>query len=157
MDQSGVRTFCQLPTHVADPLERIAFIDDAMAEAKGDFDLLPAEAMLELVEMAPPALAEEPRVWAAFRITDRIHSDAQCGDLHRTRPPPTALSARRQDVALHPGEHDHRRCRAEHHRAELLDTLDFGLVADWQLVPDLWSLCDLCVDEVEVLAAAVGL
>ena len=37
------------------------------------------------------------------------------------------------------------------------NTLDFGLVADWQLVPDLWRLCELCVEEVDVLAAAVGL
>ena len=113
--------FCQLPTHLADPLERIAFIHDAMAEAKGDFDLLPAEAMVELAEMAPPALAG--RRCQGFRGVSNHRPGEPADeprDLQRPRPTPAAVSARRQDVALHPGEHDHRRRRAEHHRAELL-------------------------------------
>ena len=150
--------FCQLPTHVADPLERIAFIHDAMADAKGDFDLLPAEAMLELAEMAPPALAERAaRVAAAFRITDRI--DPPLNVVISNVPGP------RQPLYL-------RGARMSHYIPvntitdgaglsitvqSYCDTLDFGLVADWQLVPDLWALCDLCVDEVEVLATAAGL
>ena len=150
--------FCQLPTHIADPLERIAFIHDAMAEAKGDFDLLPAEAMVELAEMAPPALAERAaRVSAAFRIPDRIN-------------PPMNLV-----ISNVPGPREPlylRGARMAHYIPvntisdgvglsitvqSYCDTLDFGLVADWQLVPDLWRLCDLCVEEVDVLAAAVGL
>jgi WS/DGAT/MGAT family acyltransferase len=150
--------FCQLPTHLDDPLERIAFVHDAMADAKGDFDLLPAEAMVELAEMAPPALAERAaRVSAAFRVTDRLN-------------PPMNLV-----ISNVPGPRQPlymRGAKMSHYIPvntitdgvglsitvqSYCDVLDFGLVADWQLVPDLWSLCELCVDEVEVLAAAVGL
>ena len=36
------------------------------------------------------------------------------------------------------------------------DTLDFGLVSCRELVPDLEDLADLLVDEIAVLAKAVG-
>ncbi len=36
------------------------------------------------------------------------------------------------------------------------DNLDFGLVADRDLVPDLWDLVDLHIDEVAVLFEATG-
>jgi diacylglycerol O-acyltransferase / wax synthase len=35
-----------------------------------------------------------------------------------------------------------------------LDTLDFGLVACRELVPDLWDLVDAIVDELSILAKA---
>ena len=35
-----------------------------------------------------------------------------------------------------------------------LDNLDFGLVADRDLVPDLWSLCDGLADAMEELLVA---
>jgi diacylglycerol O-acyltransferase len=37
-----------------------------------------------------------------------------------------------------------------------LDRLDIGLVADRELVPDLWDLVDLHADEVAVLFEATG-
>ena len=38
-----------------------------------------------------------------------------------------------------------------------MDTLDFGLVSCRELVPDLWHLTDLCIDEIEVLYRAAGI
>lgn len=35
-----------------------------------------------------------------------------------------------------------------------LDTLDFGFVSCRELVPDLWTLVDHCIDEIDVLKAA---
>jgi hypothetical protein len=37
-----------------------------------------------------------------------------------------------------------------------LDRLDFGLIADRELVPDLWDLVDLHIDEIGRLLAATG-
>ena len=37
-----------------------------------------------------------------------------------------------------------------------LDTLDFGLVACRELVPDLWDMLDAIVDDLYALADAVG-
>jgi hypothetical protein len=38
-----------------------------------------------------------------------------------------------------------------------LDTLDFGLVACRELVPDLWDLADAIVDDLAALADAAGI
>ena len=37
-----------------------------------------------------------------------------------------------------------------------LDTLDFGLVACRELVPDLWDVVDAIVDDLEELAKVAG-
>jgi diacylglycerol O-acyltransferase / wax synthase len=37
-----------------------------------------------------------------------------------------------------------------------LDTLDFGLVACRELVPDLWDMVDAIVEDLEGLAKAAG-
>ncbi len=37
-----------------------------------------------------------------------------------------------------------------------LDTLDFGLVACRELVPDLWDMVDAIVDDLDGLAKAAG-
>ena len=105
--------------------------------------------------MAPPALAERAaRVSAAFRVTDRVNPPMNLVISNVPGP--------RQPLYL-------RGAKMSHYIPvntitdgvglsitvqSYCDTLDFGLVADWQLVPDLWSLCDLCVDEIEV---ALGL
>jgi hypothetical protein len=38
-----------------------------------------------------------------------------------------------------------------------LDRLDFGLVAARDLVPDLWTLADLHIEEIDVLLRAAGI
>jgi len=150
--------FCQLPTHLDDPLERMRFVHNAMVEAKSDWDLLPADTMVDLAQMAPPALAERAsRVMAAFRLTERVN-------------PPMNLT-----ISNVPGPREPlylRGARMKHYIPistiadggalnitvqSYVDTLDFGLIADRNIVPDLWDLCHLCVDEIEVLATAAGL
>jgi diacylglycerol O-acyltransferase / wax synthase len=37
-----------------------------------------------------------------------------------------------------------------------LDRLDFGFIVDRELVPDVWNLADMHVDEIERLFAATG-
>ena len=150
--------FCQLPTHIDDPLERMQFVHAAMGEAKADWDLLPADTMVDLAQMAPPALAERAsRVMAAFRLAERVN-------------PPMNLT-----ISNVPGPREPlymRGARMKHYIPistisdggalnvtvqSYVDTLDFGMIADRDIVPDLWGLCDLCVDEIEVLATAAGL
>ncbi len=150
--------FCQLPTHLDDPLERIRFAHDAMVDAKADWNLLPADTMVDLAQIAPPALAERAaRVAQAFRLTDRFN-------------PPMNLT-----ISNVPGPREPlymRGARLKHYIPistisdggalnitvqSYVDTLDFGLVADRDIVPDLRRLCELCVDGIEVLAEAVGL
>ncbi len=145
--------FCPLPTNVADPAERVQDVHDWMAEAKQQWDLLPADIMVELADMAPPALATRAaRVATSLRIGDRV--DMPINLVISNVPGP------RDPLYL-------RGARAKHYVPvstiaegqglnitvqSYLDVLDFGIVADRELVPDVWDLVDLCVDEVNVLA-----
>jgi WS/DGAT/MGAT family acyltransferase len=147
-----------LPTHLSDPLERVATVHDAMDAAKQQFDLLPADVMVELSGFAPPALATRAiRMAASMRIADRMN-------------PPVNLvisNVPGSRVPLYLGA-----ARLKHYYpvstvgdgmglnitvTSYLDTLDFGLVACRELVPDLWDLADLCVAELDVLFEAAGI
>jgi diacylglycerol O-acyltransferase len=150
--------FCQLPTHLDDPLERLQFVHGAMVEAKSDWDLLPADAMVDLAQMAPPALAERAaRVMAAFRLTDRVNlpMNVTISNVPGPREPLYLRGARMKHYIPISTVTDG--CALNITVQSYVDTLDFGLIADRDIVPDLWDLCHLCVDEIEVLAAAAGL
>ena len=47
----------EMPTHIADPLERLEAVRLAMAEAKEHFDALPATVLQDIVSVVPTALA----------------------------------------------------------------------------------------------------
>lgn len=150
--------FCQLPTHLDDPMERMQFVHEAMAEAKSDWDLLPADTMVDLAQMAPPALAERAsRVMAAFRLTDRINlpMNVTISNVPGPREPLYLRGARMKHYIPISTIADGGALNIT--VQSYVDTLDFGLIADRNVVPDLWDLCHLCVDEIEVLAAAAGL
>nr|WHV03916.1 putative wax ester synthase/acyl-CoA:diacylglycerol acyltransferase [uncultured bacterium] len=152
---SGI--FCALPTHLEDPTEQMAFVHEAMVAAKSDWDLLPADMMVDIADMAPPVLAARAaRVAAALRIADRLNPPMNLiisnvpgprnplylrgAKMKHNIPVSTIADGQALNITVQ----------------SYLNTLDFGLVADRDIVPDLWDLCDLCVEEVEVIAKAVG-
>lgn len=149
--------FCPLPTNLADPAERVQQVHEWMANAKQEWDLLPAEMMVDLAAMAPPALATRAaRVATSLRIGDRVNMPINLVISNVPGP--------REPLYL-------RGARAKHYVPvstiaegqglnitvqSYLDVLDFGIVADRDLVPDVWDLVDFCVDEVNVLAELAG-
>ena len=147
-----------LPTHLAQPQERVQAMHEAMAAAKADFELVPAEALIELSQLAPPALSTRAaRMAASLRIANLMAPPINL--VISNVPGPRA--------PLYLGE-----ARLEHYYPlstvvdgqglnitvqSYVDSLDFGLVACRELVPDLVELLDLCVAEVDVLLAAASL
>ncbi len=149
--------FCPLPTNLADPAERVQNVHEWMAEAKQQWDLLPADMMVELADMAPPALATRAaRVATSLRIGDRVNMPINLviSNVPGPREPlylrgakvkhyvPVSTIAEGQGLNITVQSY--------------LDVLDFGIVADRDLVPDVWDLVDFCVDEVNVLAELAG-
>ena len=147
-----------LPTHLADPLARVNAVHEAMVQAKADFELLPADALVDMSLLAPPALAvRAARMAASMRIADRMNPPVNLviSNVPGPRQPlylggarlkhyyPVSTVAEGQGLNMTVQSY--------------LDTLDFGLVSCRELVPDLWDLVDLCVEEVDVLFAAAGL
>lgn len=145
-----------LPTDEPDPLERVRKVHESMELAKGMFQALPAESLTEFSEFPPPAVFAR-----AMRMATRLST--------RTAPPANLV------ISNVPGPRNPlyvAGSRLTHYYPvstivdgqglnitvqSYLDTLDFGLVSCRELVPDLWDLVDLLVQEVDVLAKAAGL
>jgi WS/DGAT/MGAT family acyltransferase len=144
----------QLPTDCDDPVERVARCRAAMAEAKRQFDLVPADMLAAATDTLSPVVATAA-VRLVARLSDRVTLPANVvisnvpgprqpvyfasAALERYIPVSTITNGIGLNIPVH----------------SYLDRLDFGLVADRDLVPDLWHLVDLHVAEVERLQAAV--
>lgn len=152
---SGI--IASLPTDEDDPLVRVRKVNEIMAAAKERFDLLPADTLVDLAELAPPALfTRAARMATRMRIADRMNPPVNLivsnvpgprvplylggAKLLNYYPVSTIAEGQGLNITVH----------------SYLDHLDFGLVACRELVPDLWDLVDLCVDELDVLATAAG-
>jgi WS/DGAT/MGAT family acyltransferase len=145
----------ELPTDCDDPVERVGRCRDAMADAKRQLDLLPADAIMQATDATSPVIATAA-VRLMARLSDRFTLPANVvisnvpgprealyfagAKLDHYIPVSTISNGMGLNITVHSYE----------------DRLDFGLVADRDLVPDLWHLVDLHVAEVERLFEATG-
>jgi WS/DGAT/MGAT family acyltransferase len=149
--------FPVLPTLSPDPVERLRQMQLTMNEAKERFALVPADVLTDYAEFAPPALfIRAARVSAQLRLADRFNSPVNVvisnvpGPRHplyldtarmlHYYPVSTIVDGQGLNITVQ----------------SYLDTLDWGLVACRELVPDLEELADLLINEIAVLAEAVG-
>jgi WS/DGAT/MGAT family acyltransferase len=147
-----------LPTHIADPIERVSAVHATMEQAKADFELIPADVLVDLSQLAPPALAvRATRIATSMRIADRMNPPVNLviSNVPGPRQPlylggallkhyyPVSTVAEGQGLNV----------TVQSYR----DTLDFGLVSCRELVPDLWHVVDLCVEAIDELFKATGI
>ncbi len=151
--------FAELPTATEAPLDRIRDVHQAMVDGKGQFDLVPADILVEMSELAPPALSmRAARIAARTRVADWTNPPANLV-VSNVPGPRTPLSI--GDVA--PLKHYYPVSTVIDGQGlnitvqSYVDVLDFGLVACRELVPDLWTLVDYCIEEIGVLADSLGL
>ena len=146
-----------LPTHLADPLERVAACREAMDRAKRQFELVPAEALVDIQQYSSPVVATSAiRLAARLKLADRMAPPVNViisnvpgprqplyldGAEMRTYIPVSTIA---EGMGLNVTVHSY------------LDELEFGLIACRELVPDLWHMVDLHLDEIDVLFAAAG-
>ncbi len=150
--------FAELPTTTDDPLVRLQEMHDAMVAGKGQFDLVPADLLMEMSDLAPPALSvQAARLATRIRIADRTNPPA---NLVVSNVPGPRAPLHLAGVA--PLKHFYPVSAVVEGQGlnitvqSYCDVLDFGLVACRELVPDLWTLADYCIDEIGVLAKAMG-
>ncbi len=150
--------FADLPTTLAEPAARLAAVHQSMVDAKGQFDLMPADALTEMSDLAPPALATRAaRLATRVRIADRTNPPANLvisnvpgprspldlagqARLKHYYPISTIVDGQGLNVTVQ----------------SYVDVLDFGLVACRSLVPDVGVLADYCVEEIGLMADALG-
>ena len=148
--------FAQIPTHLEAAEDRVRFQHDAMAAAKGSFDLVPAETMVDFAQFTPPALfTEAARLMTRMKMADQIRTVANVvisnvpgprtalymgsARLHHYYPVSTIAEGQGLNITVQSYE----------------DKLDLGLVACRELMPDLWHLIDDVQDELDALVAAI--
>ena len=147
----------ELPTDCADPLERIARCRNAMKSAKRALDMVPADELVELTQFSTPAVTT-----AAVRLASRLRL------ADRFAPPFNLVISNvpgsRQPVYLAGAQLCHQfpvSIVTDGQGLNItvvsyLDRLDFGFIADRDLVPDVWDLADMHIDEIGRLFEASG-
>jgi diacylglycerol O-acyltransferase / wax synthase len=150
--------FPELPTDCEDPLERVARCRAAMLDAKRLLDLMPADQLGDMAQFSAPVLST-----SAMRLASRL------GLAHRIASVPFNLvisnvPGPRQPLYFAGAQLCHQfpvSIVAEGQGLNItvvsyLDRLDFGFVVDRDLVPDVWDLADLHIDEISRLFEASG-
>ena len=146
-----------LPTDCDDPLERVARCRAAMSEAKKQFDLVPADTLTAGADLASPIVATSAaRLASRLRLADRVNFPANVviSNVPGPRQPLYFAGARLDNYIPVSIVTDGMGLNITVH--SYLDRLDFGLIACRELVPDLWHLVDLHVDEIARLFEATG-
>jgi WS/DGAT/MGAT family acyltransferase len=143
-----------LPTHLDDPVARLAVAHEATRRAKEQHSAMPAELFGELYSVALPALVGlASRANARLRVLERVNLFNLFISNVPGPPVPLYLAGHRL-VASYPVSAITDGQGLNITVVSYLDRVNFGLVADRELVPDLDLLAEFLREELEVLAAA---
>ncbi len=144
-----------LPTHVADPVERLRAASQSMGAAKEQHDALPADLLGDVTQFATPALAgQAARLTARLRVMERVNPfNLIISNVPGPRVPLYYAGARM--LAYYPLS-----AIAEGQGLNLtvvsyLDTVHYGFTADRELVPDVDALGHHVEDELRLLREAL--
>jgi WS/DGAT/MGAT family acyltransferase len=149
----------ELPTDEADPLTRVARCREAMQAAKRQFELVPAEALVDITQFSSPVLATAAmRLSSRLGLTERVSSipfNLTISNVPGPRQPLFMAGAQLQHQFPVSIVTDGQGLNIT--VVSYLDRLDFGLIADRDLIPDLWDMADDLIDEITVLKEASGI
>jgi diacylglycerol O-acyltransferase len=146
-----------LPTYCDDPIERVGLCRDAMNAAKGQLDLVPADTLGEAADYTSPVVAAAAiRLVSRLKLADRLNSPINVVISNVPGPREALYFAGAKLDAYIPVStiSDGIGLNITVHSYE--DRLDFGLISDRELIPDLWHLVDLHIDEIARLFDATG-
>jgi WS/DGAT/MGAT family acyltransferase len=147
--------FASLPTDEADPLRRVQRVHEAMGGAKELFDAVPADSLTDFAQFPPPAVFSRA-MRLATRLTARFNSPVNLVISNVPGPREPLYAAGSLLLHYYPVstivDGQGLNITVQSYR----DTLDFGLVADRELVPDLWDMIDAIIDDLANLGKATG-
>lgn len=150
---SGI--FAALPTDEPDPLQRVARVHDSMVDAKQLFDAVPGDALTDFAQFPPPAVFARA-MRTATRLTTRFALPVNVVISNVPGPRQPLYTAGARLLHYYPVSTIVDGQGLNITVQSYLDTLDFGLVACRELVPDLWDMVDAIVDDLEALGKATG-
>jgi WS/DGAT/MGAT family acyltransferase len=145
----------ELPTDEPDPLRRVARMHGSMVDAKQLFDAVPAESLTDFAQFPPPAVFALA-MRTATRLTGRYRSPVNVVVSNVPGPREPLYAAGAELLHYYPVSTIVDGQGLNITVQSYLDTLDFGLIACRELVPDLWSMIDAIVEDIWALAEASG-
>jgi diacylglycerol O-acyltransferase / wax synthase len=146
-----------LPTNEPDPVKRLQLCREAMNAAKRQFELVPADTLMQGAQAALPVVATAAmRLASRMRLADRVTLPANVviSNVPGPRDPLYFAGAKLENYIPVSIVTDGMGLNITVH--SLGERIDFGLVAARELVPDLWDLVDMHIDELDVLFEALG-
>lgn len=144
-----------LPTHLADPVERLRAVHESMRVAKEQHGAIDAQALLEMTQFTMPAVATRAaRVAAQLRTADWVNPayNVVVSNVPGPRTPLYLAGARMLDYFPVSMVTDGLGLNIT--VQSYLDRLDFGLIACREVVPDLWDLLGHLTGSLDELRAA---
>jgi diacylglycerol O-acyltransferase / wax synthase len=146
-----------LPTDEPDPVKRLRCVHEAMASSKDIFRALPAERLTDFAEFPPPAVfARAMRLSARLGLASRLApGNLVISNVPGPRRPLYAAEGARLEhyfpvSVITEGQGLNITVQS------YLDRLDFGLVCDPDLVPDVDALFDAVLADFDALARAAA-
>jgi WS/DGAT/MGAT family acyltransferase len=145
-----------LPTHLAEPKDRLRAAHEAMRAAKDQHGALPADLLADVTQFAMPALAgQAARLSARLRLVERI-SPFNLIVSNVPGPNVPLYYAGAQLLSYLPLSAIADGQGLNITVISYAGQMHFGLIADRDLVPDLEHLADALADELDALTAAVA-
>jgi diacylglycerol O-acyltransferase / wax synthase len=146
-----------IPTNEPDLGERVRKVHDAMNAGKDMFQAIPAEMLTDFAQFpAPATFARATRMATRFRLGERFNPPINLVISNVPGPRTPLYSTGAKLLHYYPVSTIVDGQGLNITVQSYLDTLDWGLVACRELVPDLDHLLDLIVDEMEQMAKAVA-
>ena len=147
----------ELATEESDPVERLRRVQRSMTRAKSDFDAIPAEALMDFTQFAPPAIAARAmRMYSRLRIADRLNPPFNLIISNVPGPSEPLYAAGAQLEHFYPVSAVADGQGLNMTVQSYCGRLDFGFVACRELVPDLWDLVGDLHDSMDELLTAIG-
>jgi WS/DGAT/MGAT family acyltransferase len=142
-----------LPTHIADPGERLEAVHASMLEAKDSFEALPATLLQDLSAVLPTALSSLSSK-ALFRLATVPGLPFNLFVSNVPGPQLTLYVAGARVLGIHPVSAVTRVTGGLNVTLFSYDgALNFGLIASREMVPDLWNMIGYLTDAVDELLA----
>ena len=141
-----------LPTDEADPGRRLEVMAGEMAIAKQEHHALPAELLQDFAQFTPPSvLGMASRVAARARLADRVLLPFNVVISNVPGPQFPLYTAGARMEGIYPISAITDGVGLNMTLMSYNGSLDFGIVADREMVPDVWSLIDSLGEELELL------
>ena len=144
--------FANLHTHEKDPVDRLIAISGSMRAAKEMHAAIPAERLTDFAQFAPPAVAARAmRLYSRTRVADRMNPPFNLVISNVPGPNEPLFSAGARLEHFYPvstivdGQGLNMTVQSYN------GSMDFGFLADRDLVPDVWDLKGYLLDAVQEL------